>query len=865
MNDSAAYRLPRNAWPRRYELELTPDLSGSSFEGSEVVTLDILEALDALVCNATELQIHQASLETPDGATLDGLVELDEAAQRASIRFENLIGPGSGYRLRLRFTGTLNDQLHGFYRSTFTADDGTDHVIAVTQFEPADARRAFPCWDEPEFKATFAVTLIVDDELTALSNASVLSEEPAPGGRRRVQFQETMIMSTYLVAFVVGSFELTERQLVEGVPLRVAAAPGKSHLTGFAVEAGSHALRFFSDYFEIPYPADKIDHVAIPDFAFGAMENLGCVTYRENALLIDSAGASQLELQRVATVIAHETAHMWFGDLVTMKWWNGIWLNEAFATFMELAANEHFRPDWQVWTAFGSGKSVALATDGLHATRPVEFPVGRPEEAEAMFDVLTYQKGGSVLRMLEQYLGPETFRKGIGHYLTSHAHANTETSDLWDALEAVSGEPVRTIMDTWILQGGYPVISVEPGEDSQSINLSQRRFLYRDEATGTRPGGQAGGERWAVPVNLRASVGGQVQKQRLLLDGVTSSVHFDGPVDWVVVNDGGWGYYRVGYTPELLGRLAGSGLTTVCDPLERMALVTDTWAGVVAGTTAVGEWVGVLTALGEEGEADPDVWAAASASLGLLDLIAADGDDRSALQGFVRRVAERSWSRLGWDPAGDEPQRLSITRGRVMSALGLIGDDPDVRQEALARFGRFLSDKSALAADLQTPVAHVVAASGGEQGWEAILAQYRASATPQDKVRYLLALPSTPDPALLIRTLDLALGDEVRSQDAPFLVAGVLSNRSGGPLAWEWVEQHWDTLCDRLPPSLVARVLDGITALVDPTVAARVHAFAASHELPMAGPRLDQLLERMDINVALGSRLRGSLATALAD
>ncbi len=442
---------------------MTPDLAASRFEGEEVVTLDVEEPVDALVCNAAELEIQAARLETPAGANLDGRVELDEAAQRATIAFDSTLPAGSGYRLHLRFTGMLNDQLHGFYRSTFTDDEGVEHVIAVTQFEPADARRAFPCWDEPEFKAIFAVTLVVDDRLTALANASVASEEPAGDGRRRVRFHETMLMSTYLVAFVVGPFELTPPVEVDGVPLRVAAVPGKSHLTGFAVEVGTHALRFLSQYFELPYPADKIDHVAIPDFAFGAMENLGCVTYRENALLVDPPEASQLELQRVATVVAHETAHMWFGDLVTMKWWNGIWLNEAFATFMELAANEHYRPDWQVWIGFGTGKAAALATDGLRSTRPVEFDVGRPEEAEAMFDVLTYQKGGAVLRMLEQYIGPETFRKGISHYLSIHAHANTETGDLWDAIEAVSGEPVRTIMDSWIFQGGYPLISVEAG------------------------------------------------------------------------------------------------------------------------------------------------------------------------------------------------------------------------------------------------------------------------------------------------------------------------------------------------------------------------------------------------------------------
>jgi puromycin-sensitive aminopeptidase len=524
---------------------------------------------------------------------------------------------------------------------------------------------------------------------------------------------------------------------------------------------------------------------------------------------------------------------------------------------MELAANEHYRPDWQVWIGFGTGKAAALSTDGLRSTRPVEFDVGRPEEAEAMFDVLTYQKGGAVLRMLEQYIGPETFRKGISHYLTIHAHANTETGDLWDAIEAVSGEPVRAIMDSWIFQGGYPLISVRAGEESTTVELSQRRFLYREE-DGEARGGEAC---WAVPVNLRASVGGVVQRQRLLVDGTSASIDFDGPLDWVVVNDGAWGFYRVHYDTGLLARLLAAGPASVCDPLERMALVVDYWAGVVSGRTDLDRWVAVVESLGDEG--DPDVWAAVSGALRLLDLMATGEEDRAALQAFVRNVAGPAWARLGWDPSPDETQRTGITRGRVLSALGLLGNDAAVGDEALARFRAFLVDKSGLAPDLLTPVAHLVAAWGGEEGWTSILEQYRAGTTPQDKVRYLVALTASRDPALLARTLDLAVGDEVRIQDGCFLIAEVMANRAGSALAWRWLEKHWDEIRGRFPPNLIARIMEGIASQVHPAVADGVHAFVASHDVPMAGPRVDQLLERMDINVALAARLHNTIPAAL--
>jgi len=290
-------------------------------------------------------------------------------------------------------------------------------VAGSTQFEATHARRAFPCWDEPAFKATFGVTLVVPEGQLAISNAAEIAREPLDGGphngKVRFSFARTMVMSTYLVAFVVGPLETTDPVDVDGTPLRVAYVPGKRHLADFALEAGAHSLRFFTDYFGIPYPSDKLDLIALPDFAFGAMENLGCVTFRETALLVDPETASRLEHERVADVVAHEIAHMWFGDLVTMKWWNGIWLNEAFATFMELLAVDDFKPDWERWVSFSTGRAAAMNTDGMQATRPVEFPVAAPEEAEGMFDVLTYQKGASVVRMLEQYLGAETFREGI--------------------------------------------------------------------------------------------------------------------------------------------------------------------------------------------------------------------------------------------------------------------------------------------------------------------------------------------------------------------------------------------------------------------------------------------------------------------
>ncbi|HEY2301140.1 MAG TPA: M1 family metallopeptidase, partial [Acidimicrobiales bacterium] len=638
MVEAPSYRLPRTIIPERYELTLTPDLDDASFAGEARIQVRISDPVTEVVLNAIELEIHEVELNDEAGNRLEGTVALDEAEQRAVITLEGTAEPGI-WNLHLTFTGILNDKLHGFYRSTFKDDDGRERTIATTQFEATDARRAFPCWDEPDFKARFAVTLIVDEALTAISNGAPTSDQDLGNGKRQITFAETIPMSTYLVAFVVGPFELTAQHDVAGTPLRIASTPGKQHLTRFATEAGAAALTFLANYFEIPYPSDKLDHVAIPDFAFGAMENLGCVTYRETALLVDEHNASRVELQRVAEVIAHETAHMWFGDLVTMKWWNGIWLNEAFATFMELLAVDAFKPDWDVWVSFGAGRSAAMLTDGLKNTRPVEYPVGRPEEAEGMFDVLTYQKGGAVLRMLEQYLGAEPFRRGIVRYLNEHRFSNTETTDLWDAIEAESGEPARAVMDSWIDQGGYPLVSVTA--DGGRLTLSQQRFLYA---------GGAGEERWQVPVNLRYSVDGRVEEARVLLADQSVDVELAGPPDWVLVNDGAWGFYRVGYEASLLRRLSAV-LTTELGPLSRLSLVGDIWAAVLAGSSPLGEFTELVARF--EDETDPDVWAAVLGPLSLLDRIISDAD-RPTLQAFVRRVAGPAFARLGWDGGDDE-------------------------------------------------------------------------------------------------------------------------------------------------------------------------------------------------------------------
>jgi puromycin-sensitive aminopeptidase len=780
---------------------------------------------------------------------------LDAGEERVTLTFAEPLSVGPA-TLHLSFTGILNDKLHGFYRSTFTDDDGTDQVIATTQMEATDARRAFPCWDEPDRKAVFEVTLVVEEGLGAYSNGPIVEETPEPHGAgsapaRRVRFAPTMPMSTYLVAFIVGPLQATDPVDVDGVPLRIVHPPGKANLAPYALEVGAHALRFFTDYFGIPYPADKLDLVAIPDFAFGAMENLGCVTFRESVLLVDPAQAARVELERVADVVCHEIAHMWFGDLVTMKWWNGIWLNEAFATFMEVLAVDAFRPEWQRWVSFGVEREAAMAVDGLYATRPVEFAVGRPEEAQGMFDVLTYQKGGSVLRMLEQYLGAETFRDGIRDYLTTHSYSNTETADLWEALERSSGQPVREIMDTWIYQGGYPLVRLAEDE-----SLSQVPFSYRGE-----PGGAIGSS-WQIPALVRSLSGSGGDPVPVLVGGdgaAASSLRATDPL----VNAGGSGFYRVAYPTAVVERL--SAILPELQPLERYNLVSDSWAAALAGQAPVTDVLRLGRALRDSGERDPSVWSVVVGALGLIDRVVPDAD-RPLLQEAVRALLGPVAEQVGWDPLVDDGERTPSLRASVLRTLGTIGADQAVRDEASRRFEAARSDKeSALHPDTESAVLEIVATTGGTAQYEVYLERYRKPTNPQEENRYLYALAAFDQPELAQRTFDLAT-TEVRSQNAPFVLQLLIANRETGPTSWDRITTEWDSLVDRYPANILPRMLDGIRTLCrTPEQAESVAAFVQSHPLPAGGKTVEQILERLHVNVAFGQRIGSGLAQMLAD
>jgi len=832
------YRLPRSVVPHRYTLALEPDLAAATFVGHVIIDANVNEPVQQIVLNAIELDVSEVKV----GGRVAPFV-LDEATERLVIDVADEPGTTA---IEITFTGILNDKLRGWYRSTFTDADGNQQVIATSQMQATDCRRAFPCFDEPDFKAVFDITLIVEPHLLAVSNAPETERVEQPNGKVAVRFAETMPMSTYLVAVVVGPLESTPAVMVprlddpeHPIALRIIHVPGKGHLTEFGLDVGAYALDWYQRYYGIAYPTEKCDMLALPDFAAGAMENLGCITYRESLLLADPATSTQLELQNLADVITHELAHMWFGDLVTMKWWNGIWLNEAFATFMEVACCNDYRPDWKRWASFSLERSAAFEVDSLASTRTVEYPVEAPADCDGMFDVLTYQKGGSLLRMLEQYITPEGFRQGVSHYLSTHEYGNTETSDLWDRIEeSVSGTPVRALMDSWIWQAGYPLVSARL--EGSDLVLSQQRFAYGDTDDPTL---------FVVPIHLLVDG----QETKVLLDGADLRITIPGASSTVVVNAGGHGYYRVSYDATLRSRLLGPALATLT-VLDRYNLVDDAWNEVVAGRLAAADFLSFVEGFSDEREYA--VWQAIAIGLrGIGRLV--EGDALQAYRTRVATLVRPVLADLGWAPTEGEGDLTAKLRGLLVGVLAVLGNDADAQQRCRELITT-TTDPELIAA-----ATNAIAAVGTDADYDEYLARFRNPATPQEELRYMYALAEFPSREQIERTIALAFSGEVRTQNAPFLLNRCIANRWQGNYAWQEVRKHWNDANEKFPNNTIVRMIDPVKLLTEPTVVADVQSFFSEHPIPQAAKTLDQVLERQRTNAALAEREAERLGEAL--
>ena len=848
MPASNAVVLPETARPSKYRIKLQPDLKNFTFDGEQSVDLLILEATSTIVLNSIDLEISNTTLHA-NGTTLTSKsVTIDKDAETATLDFGETIQPGDA-RLEMVFTGGLNDKLMGFYRSEYTSQDGETRYLATTQFEPTDARRAFPCWDEPAKKATFEVTLVFSDEYQAVSNTPVV-EEAFPGpGLKSVRFAETPIMSTYLLVFIVGNLTSIEERAAGGTTVGVWTTPGKEDQASFALDTSVKLLSYFNEYFGIPYPLPKLDHIAIPDFAAGAMENWGAVTYRETALLVDPDNSSAGTRQRVAEVIAHEMAHMWFGDLVTMEWWDDLWLNESFASWMGNKAVDWLFPEWEMWTQFvNMDTNRALSLDGLKNSHPIEQAVKNPAEVSQLFDAISYSKGASVIRMLENFLGEESFRKGLNRYLSSHMYDNARTEDLWSALETESGRPVTAIMDSWVKQMGYPVLQVESDRTGGQTTLSvtQERFVYDRLLGDTGPDSDSDNEVWRVPVSASQ---GREESTVTVMDGRQTQIDVPGSSDgWVKLNPLQTGFFRVNYSTEDWQRLVPAIESLELHATDRLGVQNDAYALSRAGLLPVTQFLSLAQAYKNEGDAS--VWSDLASNLRDIEQLISDEAIHPAYQGFAREIFGPAARKIGWEPKSGEGHLDALLRSTVLSQAGSY-HDPDVTAQASERFQKYLQDRETLAPNLRGVVFALAAQSGGKDVYDQIWGLEGETDLAEEKIRLLMSLTRFQRPELLNSTLADSLSAKVRSQDSITLVAGVAANPKGRDLAWEFVKDNWAEFDRRYGGGGfgLMRLVSICSHFNSQEKADEVDSFFAEHPAPAAERTIRQALERVRLNI----------------
>jgi aminopeptidase N len=848
---AAGQRLPDTAVPDNYELTFTPDFTKDNFAAEETIHIRLLKPTSQIVLNAAHIDFHQVSISSA-GMTQKAQVAPDKDKEMVTLILDKSLKPGPA-TIQIGFTGILNDELRGFY----LGKEENGKKYAVTQFEATDARRAFPSFDEPAYKATFDITVVADKGLTAISNNKVLSDTPGPGaGKHTVRFATTAKMSSYLVAIAVGDFEYLEGQ-ADGIPIRIYSTPGKKQLGSFALATAEQCIRYFNHYFGVKYPFEKLDLIGLPDFSAGAMENTGLITFREVILLLDDQQASVDLHKEVADVVSHEIAHMWFGDLVTMQWWDDVWLNEGFATWMSSKPIEAWKPEWNIQLDDVRDSGAALNVDALQNTRPIHQAAETPAQIQELFDGIAYGKAAAVLRMLETYLGPEAFRQGVNAYIHQHAYGNATAGDFWNALASVSNKPVDRVMATFVEQPGAPMVSVTAACDGGAtrVKLSQQRYFYDRTLFDAQSK-----ELWQVPVCMKAIAGKVVQEKCELLTRKEDTMTLPGCASWVLANAGATGYYRSGYEPAAV-RAMSEDLETALTPGERISLLSDSWASVRVGRQQIGDYLAL--AQGLQTDRNSAVWGQLAGQLDYIGDYLVNDADRQEYQQWARRLLGPVAKELGWQPAPGESDEWKTLRATVMKTLGYAGRDPEVLAEARRVADRALDNPTAVDRTMAITAFSLAALNGDAGLYDRILDHLKNPKSPEEYYIYVGTLTQFTDPRLLERTLQYALSPKVRTQDTLGLIAGVMENPAGEKLAWDFTQKHWSDI-EKIGGGFTSgEVVAATASFCDPGMRDQVRDFFSSHQVPTAERTLKQSLESMNYCVDLKSQQGSQLASWL--
>jgi aminopeptidase N len=813
-------KLPKSVVPLKYAIRIEPDIDAAAFSGAETISIEVRQPVRRIVLNALGLEITDAKLKAAREIAL--AAQLDPAEQTLTFALDDEL-PAGRYELSLRFAGKLTEKACGLYLAPYQTGGRTRYALA-TQMEATDARRMFPCWDEPVFRSEFALTAVVAETLRVVSNMPAASEKHRDDGRREVTFAPTPKMASYLIAFVAGEFEELHDE-IDGTQLGVFTTPGKREQARYALDATKKILAYYNDYFGLRYPLPKLDQIAIPSTGAGGMENWGCIIYNDSALLYDPAASAQATRERVFAIVAHEIAHQWFGDLVTMAWWDNLWLNEGFASWMGTKATDHFNPDWKIWLRSAGGTERAMRLDARATTHPIQQPVASESQATDAFDEITYQKGEAVLRMLESWLGEVPFRDGIRAYMQAHAYGSTTTADLWQAMEKASGKPVRAFAAGWTEQPGFPVVRVSEvaAGANTALCLEQERFTIHQENPAPL--------KWQIPV-IHGPAGEPQAATLVLLQERTQPGATIEAGTAIKANLGAVGYYRVAYDAPLTKRLSKAAPHLA--EADRLNLLNDAWAMVEAGRASAADYLDLAAALADD--RSPTVLGQMIGVFRAIDRLEAGTKNRSAFRAWACGFLRPHFARLGWEAAPGESPLETQLRSSLLQILGVFGSE-DIVEEARDRFALHADHSAALPGNLRGPVFAIVGRNADAATWDQLHALARQEESFEQKRMLYNALASAHDPALAAKTLALSLTDELIPHDAARLVHSVAHEGEQPDLAWSFCRAHLDALLAKLPAIATNHYVPGIFGAFDDTARAdELEAYAQKNLPPAVGP-----------------------------